>query len=589
MSTDTQASATAATTGQRGPDHAPAATAPPAGRPGPSRRPARRWVRAALSSVLVASLAAAVAAGVPQVVAAPLELLGWALAVLAAALLSTDLLGGRVAVSLTAPVLAAGAVLLEPGAVALVAALAAGSWRVPEGATAVASMVGQRAVLAASAAMAAQAAQGTHAVVTGEDLAIVLSALVALAALTALATVLEGLARRVGLTELGLVRWSAPPATLLRDVAVASLWAILVVAAYQALGFLTLVLLALPLLFGWGALHSAQEAAERAHQLDQRVRELEALHLAAQDLLSARSAEDAAEAATRALQRALGRDDVRAVLDAPAEPAPGLRHVPVPDAPPAVVCVPADLDEDAEHVVTSLVGGFGATVLRQRLERKLAEVQRARADLAGRILEEGVRERSRLALALHDEVMPTLSGAQMAADNTASALEAGDTEQAAALAAQIREAAAESVQQLRAVLADIREHALVPGTLRERLSAALEELRTREGIAGRLEAPDPLPDLPFAVEVLLLEASKGCLANVAQHADADEAVVRLVIDEREVRMEISDNGCGFDRSRVPDERDGLELLRQRVELARGRFLVESRPGQGTTTVVEVPR
>jgi|GEM_PF-3018109 len=575
--------------------------APPAGEEPPRAELDPRIRRCVLFGLLalaqVAVVLAAAAAAREQLLVAPAEHLAWVLAALTASVLSTRLLHDRLVVSLASPVVVAATLVFAPGVAALIGALGTGSWHRPTSRVGALAEVLRRVRVGASAAGAAVAADLAAGLGLREDTEVVLLTAVAMAAFLGLdlgLRVLTAMAWHGGHGRVARAAWSAGSARgalVARDVALAALLAMIVVAAYEVLGLLALALLALPLLLGWSALHSAQEASERAQQLDRRVRELEALHLAGRELLTARTEEAAAEVATRSLRRALGRADVDALLEPPSQPAVGLRLVPVPEAPPAVVRLPGDLDDAAETVAQSIAGGLGATILRQRLERELAEVQRARADLAGRILEEGVQERSRLGLALHDEVMPMLSGAQMAADNARSALETGDHQQAAVLAATLRDTIQDTVAQLRAVLSEIRRHAIVPGALRERLAGALEELQVQEGVRGRLEAPDPLPPLPFPVEILLWEATQSCLANIAEHAAADEAVVRLTVGEAELRMEIEDNGCGFDGFNGDDghERDGLELLRQRIELARGRFLVESRPEAGTRTVVEVPR
>jgi two-component system sensor histidine kinase DegS len=49
-----------------------------------------------------------------------------------------------------------------------------------------------------------------------------------------------------------------------------------------------------------------------------------------------------------------------------------------------------------------------------------------------------------------------------------------------------------------------------------------------------------------------------------------------------------DDGCGFDPAAVSGSHHGLALMAQRVELARGTFMVTSAPGRGTRVRMEVP-
>jgi signal transduction histidine kinase len=215
-------------------------------------------------------------------------------------------------------------------------------------------------------------------------------------------------------------------------------------------------------------------------------------------------------------------------------------------------------------------------------------VQRARAALSGRILEEGTRERSRIALQIHDDVLPYLAGAEIQADNVRSALQTGNTAQADALARATHDAVHGGIGRLREVLDALTGQIVVPGGLRRALVSALDDLRLKAGVEGVLEAPDPMPELPLAVEILVVETARGCLTNVARHAHASTVRVTLTVEEVALRLEIADDGRGF----VPDAprqgHHGLALMRQRVELARGRFAVHSQRGVGTTIQVEVP-
>jgi signal transduction histidine kinase len=94
--------------------------------------------------------------------------------------------------------------------------------------------------------------------------------------------------------------------------------------------------------------------------------------------------------------------------------------------------------------------------------------------------------------------------------------------------------------------------------------------------------------MPHAVEILMMETARGCLANVARHAKATKVEVVVEATEAAVAMAVRDDGRGFDPGCVPEGHHGLALMQQRVELARGRFAVDSRAGGGTTVQVEVP-
>lgn len=370
------------------------------------------------------------------------------------------------------------------------------------------------------------------------------------------------------------------------DYVLVGLLAAFVVLGYEAAGVLAVALLALPLALGYSALRSARVAEDRAEQLAARVSDLETLNGLGADLLTVRQRTMVSERGQEALRSALGTDDVLVTLAGEGRAA--LRTVPILGAEPAVVQVPHGLSDSSLAVVEAVAGLLGMALQRLELENELSEVERARAALSGRILEEGTRERSRIAMEIHDEVLPYLAAAGIQADNVRSALVVGDGARADHLADATRVAVQDGIARLREVLDALQRQIIVPGGLRPGLVEALEELRLKHGVDGCLQAVDPLPRLPLAVEILVLETVRGCLANVASHAKADSVTVVVSVTQRTIVTELRDDGCGFDPAAVEPGHHGLALMARRVELARGKFEISSSPGAGTTVKLEVP-
>lgn len=538
------------------------------------------WVvTAGLVGVLVG--VAPLASG--ELVGRPVELLVWLAALLIANGFALSALGTRLEVSLSAPLSVASAILFPPPVAALLNGLGFWSPRELRGEGSLVMSLFNRGQIGVSVGAASLAVALTGGGPIASTVVAALVHTVVNILLVAIAFVL----RRAQTPSQALREAAVPFPRFTIDFAITTLLALVVVVAYTPLSYGAIALLALPLWLGWSAMRSAREAEDRAEELAGRVRELETLHDTARDLLAARTAHEAADMGRTALQRALEHEKIDVVL----EPGPSddRRRIPVHGAEPATVLVPQDVDERSVAVVESVAGMLGLALVRQQLEQELAEVQRARAELAAQILEEGVRERSRLAVELHDDVLPQMSGAQMAADNARSALEAGLLEQADRLAANAADAMHGGIRRLREVLDAIQRQIIVPGGLHDGLRAALDELKLNSGADGHLDWDPELPPLPYAVEILLLETARGCLVNTANHSGAEEARVAVTAGATHVRLSISDDGKGFDPQAVDEGHHGLALMRQRAELARGSFTVDSTPGRGTRVVVEVPR
>ncbi|MGH8901246.1 MAG: sensor histidine kinase [Egibacteraceae bacterium] len=362
--------------------------------------------------------------------------------------------------------------------------------------------------------------------------------------------------------------------------------ALLIVVLYARVNHWSILLLALPLWMAYNALRSTRESEDREEELSARVRGLEMLNRLGTELLTARRREQVEIIGNDALRTALDSTAVAVSLDGdvPSE----LQGVKVPGGGGAAIGVPAETAGQSMEVVEAAARLLGMALQRLELEEELAEQQRARATLASKIVEEATHERSRIALDIHDEVLPFLAAAEIQADNVRSAISGADPARARELAAAMRDAVNGGVTRLRDLLDALAQQIVVPGGLRPALVKTLGQLHLEHGIEGQLKAPEPLPELPLAVEILVLEVVRGCLGNVAKHAHARTVVVELDVTDALITVQVRDDGRGFDPAHVPAGRHGLALMQQRVELARGRFTVRSGDSGGTKVEVEVP-
>jgi len=95
------------------------------------------------------------------------------------------------------------------------------------------------------------------------------------------------------------------------------------------------------------------------------------------------------------------------------------------------------------------------------------------------------------------------------------------------------------------------------------------------------------------IRINLYRVIQEALANIRRHARASQVNVRLVVSFPNLILSIEDDGCGFDMgerlSAACDERRmGLEGIRERISLLRGKFKLRSRPGEGTRITVKIP-
>jgi len=93
---------------------------------------------------------------------------------------------------------------------------------------------------------------------------------------------------------------------------------------------------------------------------------------------------------------------------------------------------------------------------------------------------------------------------------------------------------------------------------------------------------------PF-LEVMIFRALQELLGNAAHHAQATQVKVLVNNDDADFRLSVEDNGKGFDpKGFESSEGLGLHLIKERVELLTGTMVIDSKPGQGTRIVIDIP-
>jgi two-component system, NarL family, sensor histidine kinase DegS len=151
---------------------------------------------------------------------------------------------------------------------------------------------------------------------------------------------------------------------------------------------------------------------------------------------------------------------------------------------------------------------------------------------------------------------------------------------------------ARSIDAVRKFARDLRPALLDDLGLIPALRSFIRDLRTRRRLRIRLTAFPGVDDIAPDLRVVFFRVAQEALTNVVRHARATEAHVRLRQRAGAVTLEIANNGVSFDTSRAllrnRRRRLGLLGMRERVEMAGGRFTLLSSPSEGTVVRAVIP-
>ena len=198
-------------------------------------------------------------------------------------------------------------------------------------------------------------------------------------------------------------------------------------------------------------------------------------------------------------------------------------------------------------------------------------------------------ERDRIGRDLHDSIIQSLYAVSLSLEDVPE-LMADSPAEAAKRVDQAIESLHLSIRDIRNFIYGLRPEAVDGTQIVAGIAALAQEVR--EGnvidvVATLDPAADPGLDPDRGIELLSLV--REALSNASRHAQARRIDVLLGQTPDGSRLEIADDGIGFDPARVvADGHDGLANMRARAQAIGGRLEIESRPGAGTRVRVTMP-
>lgn len=222
---------------------------------------------------------------------------------------------------------------------------------------------------------------------------------------------------------------------------------------------------------------------------------------------------------------------------------------------------------------------------RDRLETLVRERTASLAKLATHLQNVRENERAHLARELHDELGALLTAAKL---------------DVARIKSRLGDSAPEALQRLqhltdtlncgialkRRIVEDLRPSSLSNLGLLPSLEILAQEFSQRTDIAVDVHL-EPV-QLEESAQLTLYRLVQESLTNIGKYAKARQVHIQLLNQESQARLEVGDDGVGFDPTCINPSSHGLDGMRHRVETEGGRLIVSSSPGQGSLIVAQLP-
>ena len=257
--------------------------------------------------------------------------------------------------------------------------------------------------------------------------------------------------------------------------------------------------------------------------------------------------------------------------------------------------VPHRFTKEDVHLLHSIGDQLGIAIEQARLNERLRKARERLRKLARQNLVAEEEERRRIARELHDETSQSLSGIALQLEALME-MSAKSGNQDAQLIAGLKKVQSLTVQvhkEVNRVMSNLHPAVLdtlgLVAAVRQHAKSNLQPLN----INVTVEVKGTEMRFPPDVEAALFRVFQGSIGNIAEHSKAKNASIVLVYQPNEFSLSISDDGQGFDVSKITDVEEsgrgrGLFSMRERIGFLGGTSGIESKIGAGATVWAKIP-
>ena len=255
-------------------------------------------------------------------------------------------------------------------------------------------------------------------------------------------------------------------------------------------------------------------------------------------------------------------------------------------------------DERTEAILrltTNLLSNGKRPLGFQHIARDVTKERRAQENLifyAQQVTKAQEEERKRIARELHDDTAQRLIALSHQLEDFIHSKTNLSTDDLKFLST-LRQQAKEALREVRYFTQDLRPPMLDDLGLLPALEWLTDDLKKQSGLEVELKVIGTQRRLNPEAELLLFRIFQEASNNVRRHAKASKIEMTLEFNEDRMRATISDNGVGFKPPKSLGELSrigklGLLGIEERAQLLGSSLKIKSKPGDGTTVIVEAP-
>ncbi len=188
------------------------------------------------------------------------------------------------------------------------------------------------------------------------------------------------------------------------------------------------------------------------------------------------------------------------------------------------------------------------------------------------------KERQRLSRDLHDGLGQSLIAIKLQLENYCETASKGDNEKMGKIKAYFEQ----TIEDIRRMSNDLAPSVLNEFGLTNALKNLCRGFSQSASIPVEFKSTGSTQQLPKKSRIYIYRICQEALTNAIKHAQAKHIEVKLDFEENTIKLEIKDDGCGFDMENSDHKHgNGLNNLMERAQILNGFLQIISSPGHGT--------
>ncbi|MBS1520138.1 MAG: sensor histidine kinase [Bacteroidetes bacterium] len=188
---------------------------------------------------------------------------------------------------------------------------------------------------------------------------------------------------------------------------------------------------------------------------------------------------------------------------------------------------------------------------------------------------------------LHDNIGQLLS----LASQTLGSVNLDDRDKAQQKIDSVLDLTKQSIKELRLLGKLLEGEQLIALGLPEAIRQVINWIEKSEQciVTYTIEGEHPAQNNPDK-DLILFRILQEVFNNIIKHSKANEINIKLGYIQDGIRLQVIDNGTGFDIANMPENQKGMGLsnIQKRAEIVGGRFFIQSQPGEGTCIEIFIP-